>query len=392
MSGRWQAGLAFGMLLLGLAACGTPSAGVGGVPGMAAPPVPVPQTQGKSLTPVAFSLLPGWGTDNSAAALSAFQAGCANRNVPAPPMGGITKASDGSPLNVTSSGWKTACEAARSVPGSNETAARAFFERNFTAYMVSNDGDAAGLFTGYYEAEVRGSRTRGGIYQTPLMHMPKPSASRQPRLPSRAAIYNGALSGQHLDFVWLADPVDAFFMEIQGSGRVKLPNGEVMRVTYEGQNGHKYIPIGRVLVDQGEMQMADVSLQSIRAWLEAHPALAVSVMNENPSYVFFRELHNTSIHTGPPGAAGVGLTPGRSVAVDRKYVPMGTPMWIATRDPSGMAPWQHLVVAQDTGGAIRGPIRADIFFGWTPEAEQQAGKMNQHGYAFLLLPKSGLGR
>ena len=161
---------------------------------------------------------------------------------------------------------------------------------------------------------------------------------------------------------------------------MKLPDGRVVRVTYAGQNGRPYVPIGRVLMDRGEIPREQVSLQSIRAWLTDHPAEAQAVMNQNPSYVFFRELTGTRADQGPPGAMGASLTPGRSAAVERSYIPMGAPL-------DGSA-WQHLLIAQDTGGAIKGPVRADIFFGWGADAEARAGKMRGQGRAFILLPKS----
>ena len=180
--------------------------------------------------------------------------------------------------------------------------------------------------------------------------------------------------------------MDAFFLEIQGSGRVDLPGGKVIRVSYAGQNGRPYVPIGRVLADRGQIPLDQVSLQSIRAWLDAHPDQAAAMMDQNPSYVFFREIDDLRPDQGPPGALGVALTPGRSAAVDRTYIPLGAPLFVATTDPVTGAKLQRLLVAQDLGGAIRGPVRADIFFGWGKEAEDRAGRMRQPGTSYLLLP------
>jgi len=182
--------------------------------------------------------------------------------------------------------------------------------------------------------------------------------------------------------------VDAFFLHIQGSGRARLPDGSVLRVTFDGKNEQPYVPIGRVLVDRGEMKLAEVSMQSIRAWLKAHPGEAEAVMEQNPSFVFFREVEGLAPDQGPPGTQGVPLTPARAVAVDRGHIPLGTPLWLDSNDPlAPAAPLRRLVVAQDTGGAIRGPTRADVFFGWGAEAEERAGRMRQPGSLYVLLPR-----
>jgi membrane-bound lytic murein transglycosylase A len=203
----------------------------------------------------------------------------------------------------------------------------------------------------------------------------------------RSEIEHGALQGKRAELLYLADPVDAFFLQIQGSGRVTLPNGGLVRVTYAGQNGRPYVPIGRVLSASGDIPADQVSMQSIRAWLNAHPDHAADVMNQNPSYVFFRELPNSNQSEGPPGALGVPLTPGRSIAVDRGFIPLGAPVWIDTTDPLDGSALQRLMVAQDLGGAIRGAVRADLFFGWDKQAAERAGKMRQKGQEYVLLPK-----
>ena len=177
-------------------------------------------------------------------------------------------------------------------------------------------------------------------------------------------------------------------LQIQGSGRVLLDDGRVVRVSYAGQNGRPYVPIGRVLAERGQIPLEQVSLQTIRAWLLAHPTEAAAVMNQNPSYVFFREVIGVRPEEGPPGALGAPLTPGRSVAVDRSFIPLGAPIWLDTTDPLTGSRLQRLMLAQDIGGAIRGPVRADIFWGWDREAEERAGRMRQPGSDFVLLPRA----
>lgn len=351
------------LLLLGaLAACSPrPTAGV------APAGIVVPATAGPSLTKVAFSQVPGWSADRLAEAVPPFIAGCAR-------LGGGAEAA-----------MLALCSRAATVPPGDEAAARNFFEQGFEPHLASSDGSTQGLMTGYYEPELRGSRTRGGEFQTPLLRRP-PGHVQGRTLPARAQIVR-ALASQRLELLWVADPIDAFFLQIQGSGRVRLTDGTTARVGYDGQNGQPYVPIGRVLVDRGEMTLEQVSLQSIRAWLKAHPREAAGVMDQNPSYVFFRELRGTRPDQGPTGAMGVPLAPLRAAAVDRSHIPLGTPVWLDTLDALKATPWRRLLMAQDVGGAIRGPIRADIFFGWGADAEERAGRMRQPGAVYVLLPR-----
>jgi len=331
--------------------------------GIAVPPAP-----GAAFTPVSFSQLPGWSADRAGEAIPAFLAGCVQLTGAAPLL-------------------QARCAEARTLPPGDDAAARAFFERGFQPHLASQDGSTKGLVTGYFEPEFRASRTRQGEYQTPLLRLPRGHAQGAP-LPTRAQINRGALARQRLEMLWLADPIDAFFLHIQGAGRARLPDGSTLRVGYAGRNNQPYVPIGRILVDRGEMKLEDVSMQRIRAWLEAHPAEAEAVMDQNPNYIFFREIQGIRPDEGPPGAMGASLTPLRSVAVDRDHMPLGTPVWLDTLDAlQPDQPLRRLVMAQDVGGAIRGPTRADVFFGWGAQAEQHAGRMRQPGTVYVLLPR-----
>ncbi len=331
--------------------------------------IAVPSAPGPALTPVRFDQLPGWPTDRTAEAVPAFVAGCARLDGTAHPR------------------LPMLCAQARALPAGDDAAARAFFEQSFQPHLASADGTPQGLVTGYFEPEFRAARTRGGEYQTPLLRRPRGHVAGQV-LPTRAQINRGALAPQRLEMLWAADPVDAFFLHSQGSGRARLPDGSVLRVSYDGKNEQPYVPIGRVLVDRGEMKLEHVSMQSIRAWLTMHPNEAGAVMEQNPSFVFFREVRGIAPDQGPPGNMGVPLTPLRSVAIDRAHIPLGTPVWIDTNDALVPAtPLRRLLLAQDVGGAIRGPTRADLFYGWGPDAEARAGKMRQPGSLYVLLPR-----
>lgn len=356
-----------------------------------------------ALIPVGFDRLPGWRQDRPSEALAPFVAGCAKMG---DNLGGGGEAAT---QGGNAAGWSAACNAARGVKPGDDTAARAFFEANFQPFAVAADGRETGLFTGYYEPEVRGSRSPGAGYDVPLLSRPNDlvqidlggfaddlkgrriggriTGGNMVPYYDRSEIVGGALRGKRLELIWLADPVDAFFLQIQGSGRVRLPDNRVARVTYAGQNGRPYVAIGKVLAERGAIPLSEVTMQSIRAWFVAHPADAADVMDRNPSYVFFRELTGVRPEDGPPGALGAALTPGRSVAVDRSYIPLGAPVFLDTTDPVKGTPIQRMMIAQDIGGAIKGPVRADIFFGWGRDAEEAAGRMRGTGRQYLLLPK-----
>ncbi|MCB1036940.1 MAG: murein transglycosylase A, partial [Acidobacteria bacterium] len=313
-------------------------------------------------------------------------------------------------------GWQGVCRRAEDLAGRGADEVRAFFERELDLFAVSNHGRREGLFTGYYEPTLRGSRRRHAPYLYPLHRRPRDMphvdlgkfrqdlagrriagrlrGNRLDPYPDRGAIDAGALGGQGLELLWVDDPVDAFFLHVQGSGRVELEEGGFLRVGYDGQNGHPYVAIGRELVQRGAMELSQVSMQSIRAWLLDHPVEGRQVMAANPSYVFFRRLSEP----GPVGSQGVVLTPGRSLAVDRKFLPLGAPLWLDATMPAlpaegadpaaaGDEPLQRLLIAQDTGGAIRGPVRGDVFWGPGDAAAERAGRMKHPGRLWILLPK-----
>lgn len=306
--------------------------------------------------------------------------------------------------------WKEPCTVARSVNASDEKAVRLFFEAFFVPNQVSNpDGSDTGLVTGYYEPLLQGARKRGGVFQTPLHRVPEDLltldltsvypdvkgmrlrgrlvGSKVVPYSSRAELLqSNSLSGKEL--LWVDDPIDAFFLQVQGSGRVQLMDShEIVRIAYADQNGHPYKSIGRYLVDKGELTLEQASAQSIKAWYAAHPTRQQELLNANPSYVFFKEEKLLDPAKGPKGSLGVALTPLRSIAIDTQFLPIGAPVFLATTQPNSEMPLQKLMMAQDTGGAIRNPVRADFFWGFGAEAGEKAGRMKQRGMMWVLFPK-----
>ena len=368
-----------------LASCGSDS-GSGRPRSVISPRVtPAPYTQSLVLRPARFTDLPDWYADQHNAALSALQRSCAK---PAALNGQAIGASG---LFGTSGQWQQICTNSYRIAG-DARSARVFFEEWFVPYRISNGSGDRGLFTGYYEPILRGSWRRSATYRVPLF-LPPPELDaalarvngRGVTLASRAQIEAGALSRRGLELMWVDDPVDAFFLHIQGSGQVQMPDGSHIRVGYAGQNGHGYVSIGAELIRRGEIAREDMSMQAIRNWLADHPDQARELMAINPSFVFFRIIDGE----GPIGAQGVPLTPGRSIAVDKSVLPYGVPVWLDTTDPlSPGAPLRRLVVTQDTGGAIKGSIRGDLFWGAGEYAAAAAGLMKQDGRWFVLLPKA----
>jgi membrane-bound lytic murein transglycosylase A len=293
------------------------------------------------------------------------------------------------------------------VPAANPAAARRFFEAQFRPYRALNEhGGDEGLLTGYYEPLLHGSRKASSRYRFPLYGVPDdllvvdlselhpelkgrrvrgrlegrrvvPYYSRA-QIESKPAPFNGKI------LYWVDDPIDLFFLQVQGSGQIRLDSGERVRIGYGDQNGHPYRSIGRFLIDRGELAPDKASMQAIKEWARQNPDKLPEVLQHNASYVFFREL--ASDLPGPLGALGVPISAGRSLAVDPRHVPLGAPVYLATTWPNTQRPLQRLVMAQDTGSAIRGPIRGDYFWGFGDQAGVQAGRMRQSGRMWVLLP------
>lgn len=387
------------LLLVLLAGCSTTirelPAPTGKIPPVATvPPAPVAPAAA-NLRPTTYSALPGWAQDDLREAWPALLASC--------------------DVLIKKPEWKDVCTLARDVAPTDAQAVRQFFEGMLVPHQVINaDGTDQGLVTGYYEPLLRGARKRSGVYQTPLYRAPDDLlnvdlAGIYPELKSlrlrgrmvgskvvpywtRAELMQGdTLAGREL--LWVDDPIDAFFLQVQGSGRVQLADArETVRVSYADQNGHPYKSIGRYLVDRGEMTLEQASAQSIKAWYAAHPARQQELLNANPSYVFFREEKLADPNRGPKGSLGVPLTPQRSIAIDTQFLPLGAPVFLATTKPNSEAPLQRLMMAQDTGGAIRNAVRADFFWGFGAAAGEQAGKMKQRGTMWVLLPRAAAPR
>lgn len=311
----------------------------------------------RQVTILEFAELEGWGEDNHAAALRVFRSTC-----------GDLRARD----------WRNLCALAREVKG--REAARSFFEAFFRPVLIE-DGRPM-LFTGYYEPELDGSRRPGGRFRHPLYAVPPEAPKGGPWL-SRAEIEGGALAGRGLEIAWVEDPVEAFFLQIQGSGRVRLAEGGVLRLGYAGSNGHPYSSVGQALVARGALEPHQLSMAAIKAWVARNPAEGAALLRTNPSFVFFREVSEVPAGLGPLGAMNRPVTALRSLAVDPRHVPLGAPVWIETE---GDVPLRRLMVAQDTGGAIKGAQRADIFFGTGARAGSRAGRVRDGGRMVVLLP------
>ena len=305
--------------------------------------------------------------------------------------------------------WREVCAAAESIKEPDRATARRFFELHLTPFQLTNaDGSEEGLVTGYYEPLLKGSRKRSARYRFPVFGVPDDmlvldltevypelkGMRLRGRLDGRRIVpyYDraqieqgrGALAGKEI--VWVEDVIELFFLQIQGSGRVTLDNGETIRVGYADQNGHPYRSIGRLLVERGELPLERASMQGIQAWARRNPEKLSELLNYNASYVFFRELPSTL--PGPLGALGVPLTARRSVAVDARFVPLGAPVYLATTWPLSSRPLNRLMLAQDTGGAIRGAVRADFFWGFGEDAAREAGRMKQPLRMWVLLPNA----
>jgi len=352
------------------------------------PPVVPPKPPEKPLQPAEWSELPGWSDDDPGAAFAALVASC--RSLERQPQ------------------WQPACNSARSLEDKTAPALRAWFEAQFRPWaLVNPDGSRTGLITGYYEPILKGSRSGNRRYSHPVFGPPDDLivvelADLYPEL--KHLRLRGRIEGRKLvpyysraewtpqeskrspqALLWINDPIDLFFMQIQGSGQVQLADGSRVRLNYADQNGHPYRSIGRWLIERGELKAEQASMQGIKNWARANPSRLAELLNANPSLVFFRELPVEG--SGPQGAMGLALTPERSLAVDPRHVPLGAPIWLATTRPNSAQALTRLMLGQDTGGAIRGVVRADFYWGSGVEAGNQAGKMRQQGRMWVLMPR-----
>ncbi|MCY0388261.1 MltA domain-containing protein [Robbsia sp. Bb-Pol-6] len=322
------------------------------------------------LTPAAWSAVSGWGDDELIGAMSALRQSCSRLGAQAD--------------------WRRPCALAAQIDELDGNATRNFFETNFIPYQLANrDGTVQGLVTGYYEPLLHGSRTREAPYLYPLYRWPG-GGHRTAALGSRAELErSGTLNG--LELVYVDDPIEAFFLQVQGSGRIVLRDGSVMRVGFAGTNNQPYKSIGRWLLDARELTPAQATMQGIKSWARANPQRVAGLLDVNPRFVFFKEMAPNGEGAGtdgPIGALGVPLTPERSIAVDPTAIPLGLPVFLATTRPLSGASMNRLVFAQDTGSAIKGGVRADFFWGLGDEAGDLAGKMKQSGRMWLILPRS----
>jgi membrane-bound lytic murein transglycosylase A len=352
----------------------------------ASPPQPQPLSTHNNLRKAEWSELTPWSDDSPVEAFGAFLRSCF--------------------VLKSKPEWQSVCEQAAALPATDESTLRQFFKTSFSPYAVVNpDGTLEGTITGYYEPILRGSRRSSAQFRFPVYGVPEDLltvdlSELYPELKnmrlrgrlegrrvvpyySRAEIQTGkGISGREL--VWVEDAVDLFFLQIQGSGKVVLDTGETIRLAYAEQNGHPYRSVGRLLVERGELTLDQASMQGIRAWGNRYPDKLTDLLNSNASYVFFREQPGDV--PGPVGSLGVALTPGRSLAVDTRVVPLGAPVFLSTTQPNSAQPLNRLMVAQDTGGAIKGAVRADLYWGSGDEAAAQAGRMRQPGRMWVLLP------
>jgi membrane-bound lytic murein transglycosylase A len=330
-----------------------------------------------AMTPISFNEIPGWSDDKQSEALVAFRRSC-----PKLVKGSDSRiATDGGEKSVTSAEWKRICDAATATNERDPAAARSFFEDNFRPLVVS----APGKFTGYFEPELRGSRAPSRLFTIPIYRRP-PDLTDKPYL-TRAEIEQGALKGKGLEIAWVQDPVALFEVQVQGSGRVHLAEGGTLSLGFDGSNNRPYTAIGGVLADMGVMKREDATWPAIRDWLKRNPQQGRDVMRKNERYIFFKDTRAQAI----AGAEGVPLTTQRSLAVDVAFTPYGTPIWIETVRPVAGKPgttevYRRLMIAQDSGAAITGAARGDVFFGAGAQAADWAGRMNSPGRAIVLVP------
>jgi len=353
--------------------------------------VVVPPVDGQPYAPFAVSkweMLPDWQTIDLQQAWAAFSQSCS-----------VLKGK---------TGWQSVCARANELSQQDNVTLRSFFEEGFTPYQVFNaDGSSEGLITGYYEPRLYGSQVKTERFKYPLYGVPddllivdlsevypqleglrlrgRLDGNRVIPYYNRGEIDNGKAPLQGRELLWVDNAVDLFFLQIQGSGRIELPDGSLVKVGYAQQNGHPYTSIGRTLVDMGAFTIEQSSMQNIKLWAEKNPDKLYDVLEQNPSYVFFRELPASL--SAPLGALGVPLTNEYSLAVDTRTIPLGAPVFLSTTYPNTTEPLNRLMLAQDTGGAIKGAVRGDFFWGFGDQAGAQAGRMKQAGQMWVLFPR-----
>jgi membrane-bound lytic murein transglycosylase A len=374
-------------------------------------PVPYPrlalpfQLNGSQYVPLAWADIPGWDEDDQLAAFRTFRASCrpiaAQHDLPSDPKA----------LGIS---LRDPCRAARASEISDGAKARSFFEEHFTPLKISRLGEGDGFVTGYYEPVLEGSRTQTDVYNVPVYRRPsnlfvKGYKQSSPDLPNKGQVFrkigrrklvpyydrgeieDGAIAGRGLEICWLKDQTDLLFAQIQGSARIKLQDGATLRINYDAHNGYPYTAVGRVLIDRGIIPKEQMSMQKIREWMEQNPDGAKELRRQNRSYIFFREV-NLSDKDEAVGAQGIPLTPGRSIAVDKSLHVYGTPFFIEGELPieseQSKTPFHRLMIAQDTGSAITGPARADLYFGAGADAGRVSGRLRHSMRFVMLVPKS----
>lgn len=330
-----------------------------------------------AMAPISFNEIAGWADEKHGEALVAFRRSC-SKLVAGPDVKIVT---DGGEKTVTPAEWKRICDAGGAVKVGDNRAARLFFEENFRPLVVQ----APGKFTGYFEPEMRGSKAPSRLFTVPVYRRP-PDLTDKPYY-TRAEIEQGALKGKGLEIAWVQDPVGLFEVQVQGSGRIQLAEGGMMTLGFDGSNNRPYTAIGNVLIEMGVMKKDDATWPAIRDWLKRNPQQARDVMRKNERYIFFKDTKSQTA----AGAEGVALTAQRSLAIDTTLTPFGTPVWIDTtrpviRKPGATEPYRRLMIAQDSGAAIVGPARGDVFFGNGPQAADWAGRMVGGGRAIVLVP------
>jgi membrane-bound lytic murein transglycosylase A len=360
---------------------------------------------GSQYMPMVFAEIPGWDQDDHLAAFNTFRESCRPISAQSQPP---------QETRALGASLRDPCRAARAIDMPDSAKARAFFEQNFTPLKISRLGEGEGFVTGYYEPVIDGSRTQNEVYTVPVYRRPSNLFVRgynqaSPDLPNKGPVYrkigrrklvpyydraeieDGAIEGRGLEICFLKSQTDLLFAQIQGSARVALDDGTTLRINYDSYNGYSYTPVGRILIDRGIIPREQMSMQKIREWMDANPDAANDVRRQNRSYIFFRVVQ-LSDKDEAVGAQGIPLTPGRSIAVDKSLHVYGTPFFIEGELPieseRSKTPFRRLMIAQDTGSAITGPARADLYFGAGADAGKVAGRLKQNVRFVMLVPKS----